>query len=75
MEHLRSNLSGRRCHGDDGAFVVQEFASQESDVAAASHNAPAPEQATWPGRPQKLDVQVCRRREVTRTQPSNQRWS
>jgi SAM-dependent methyltransferase len=68
VEHLSSNLNGRRGHGDDGAVFVQEFAGQEADVAAAPHDATTPEQATRPGRPQKLDVQVGRGSEVAGTE-------
>jgi hypothetical protein len=63
-EHLGPDLNGRRGHGDDGTFFVQEFSGQEGDVSAASHDPPATEQATWLGRAKELDMQVRRRGEV-----------
>jgi hypothetical protein len=75
LEHLGSNLDGRCGHGDDRAFCVHELSGEEAYFAAASHDASSPEQASWAGRPQKLDMQVSRRGEVTRTEASNQRGS
>jgi hypothetical protein len=74
-EHLWSNLDGRRGYGDDRAFFVHEFSGEEADVAAAPYDASPAEQASWPGRPQKLDMQVSRRGEVTGTKAGNQRRS
>jgi len=73
LEHLASNLNGRCCHGDDGAVFVQEFPGEKAYVAATPNNSPSSEQATWPGRPQKLDMQVCRRSEVAGTEAGDQR--
>jgi hypothetical protein len=75
LEPLGSDLNCGRGHGDDGAFLIQELSGEEAVVASASHNASSPEQATWPGRPQELDMQVCRRGEVTGTKASDQRGS
>jgi hypothetical protein len=73
LEHPGSNLDGCRCHSDDGAFLVQELAGEEADVTAAPHHASSSEQAAGPRRSQKLDMQVCRWREVTGLKASNQR--
>jgi len=74
-EHLGPNLNGRRCHGDDRTARVQELSREEANVAPASDNAPSSEQATGPRRPQELDMQIGRRREVAGTKASNQRGS
>jgi hypothetical protein len=73
LEHLGPNLYGRRGHGGDGIFFVEELAGEEAGVAASPHNAAWSEWAAGPGRPQKLDMPVSRRREVTGTNASNQR--
>jgi hypothetical protein len=75
LEHLGSNLNGRSGDRDDGALFVQELSGEEADIAAASHYASPPEQATWPGRPEELDMQVCGRGKVTGMKPGNQRGS
>jgi hypothetical protein len=46
LQHLGSDLNGRRCHSDDGAFFVHELSCEEAHVAAASHNVSLAEQAT-----------------------------
>jgi hypothetical protein len=70
LEHLGSDLNGGRGHGDDGIFCVEELTREEADVAASPHDAASSEQATGPGRPQKLDMQVSRRGDVTGTESS-----